>query len=64
VAAYRVNDDTDRLELPIDRDFLSLPPKLTPGQYVAWCEERIKNPISTLVSIPEEPVLPRTVFDL
>jgi hypothetical protein len=30
------------LELPVDRDFLSVPPKLTFEQYVDWCEEMLE----------------------
>jgi hypothetical protein len=43
--AYGVRSSPDRLELPVNRDFASPPPRLTPTEYVAWCEEYMKlNP--------------------
>ena len=60
--AYRAGADASGLELPIDREFISLPPRLTPDQYVAWCEERLREPFTRLVSPPEDPLLPRQEF--
>lgn len=63
-AAYRTETDGGDLQLPINREFISLPPKLTPDQYVAWCEERLREPLTRLVSPAEEPLLPRAEFVL
>lgn len=62
--AYRTAADAGDLELPVDREFLSMPPRLTPGQYVAWCEECLKEPLVQLVSPPDVPLAPRPEFDL
>jgi len=62
--AYRTNTDGGDLELPNNREFISLPPKLTPDQYVAWCEEHLREPLTRLVSPPEDPLLPRPEFVL
>jgi hypothetical protein len=62
--AYRTDTDRGDLELPVNPEFVSLPPKLTPDQYVAWCEEHLRQPLTRLVSPPEDPLLPRPEFDL
>ena len=61
-AVFRVSSGADDLELPINREFLSLPPKLSPDQYVAWCEEGLRKPLTRLVSPPEDSLLPGEVF--
>ena len=62
--AYRAGADAAGLELPVDREFISVPPRLTPDQYVAWCEERLREPLTQLVSPPEAPLLSRPEFVL
>jgi hypothetical protein len=62
--AYRTSADAGDLELPIGREFISLRPRLTPDQYVAGCEERLKGPLTQLVSPPDDPLLPQPEFCL
>ena len=38
VVPYRTNAD-DRLEFPVAPDFASHPPRMTPDEYMVWCEE-------------------------
>ena len=62
--AYRAGGDTGDLELPVGREFISMPPRLTPDQYVARCEECLKEPLTRLVSPPDDPLLPQSEFVL
>lgn len=62
--AYGTRADAGDLEFPVDREFASTPPKLTPDQYVAWCEERLREPFTQLVSPPNEPPQLRKDFAL
>ncbi len=39
LATYR--PQTPELELPIEADFASIPPRLTPNEMHQWCEETI-----------------------
>jgi hypothetical protein len=62
--AYRVEVDDELLELPVNRDFNSPPPRLTPTEYVAWCEDYVKlNPSGFARRLEEEPRV-RPVFSL
>jgi hypothetical protein len=63
VAAYRVGQSADDLELPVNRDFHLPPPRLTPVQYVAWCEAQMKMQ-RLKPMLPEEPPRARPVFEL
>ena len=38
VVAYQAGVD-DKLEFPVAPDFASRPPRMTPDEYVVWCEE-------------------------
>jgi hypothetical protein len=62
--AYRTTADAGSLELPVDREFVSMPPRLTPDQYVAWCEECLKEPLAQLVSTPVDSPVARPEFAL
>ena len=61
---YRTDAHAGDLELPIGREFVSMPPRLTPDQYVFWCEELLKEPVTRLVSPPPDPLVPRSEFSL
>jgi hypothetical protein len=63
-AAYRTNGNAGDLEFPVAREFVSTPPRLTPDQYVVWCEERLREPLAQLVSAPAEPFQMRKEFVL
>jgi len=61
--AYRVEADDELLELPVNRDFNSPPPRLTPTEYVAWCEECLGLAQSKVFKLQDSPKL-RPVFSL